>query len=97
MTDETRTYRALMRIESTLARIEAKLDTLEAAFKVMRDAFTKSEITLALDAMLREEKAVTGSRYDWLAGFTAVAREMRNADDRSALEVQASKVLLQTQ
>lgn len=71
-----------------------RIETLDLAFTKFKSNFTKSEITLALDAMLREEKNVTGSRYDWLAGFTAVAREMKNADDRSALEVQASKVLL---
>jgi hypothetical protein len=72
-----------------------KVETLDLAFKTFKNAFTKNEIVLALDAMLREEKGVTGSRYDWLAGFTAVAREMKNADDRSALETQASLVLLQ--
>lgn len=71
-----------------------KLETLDLAYKAFNGSFTKNEITLALDAMLREEKNVTGSRYDWLAGFTAVAREYGNADDRSKLEVTASKVLL---
>lgn len=72
----------------------AKVETLDLAFSKFKNSFTKSEIVLALDAMLREEKGVTGTRYDWLAGFTAVAREYQNADMRSALEVQASKVLL---
>lgn len=72
----------------------ARVETLDDAFKTFKNAFTQKQVTDALFAMLREEKGVTGSRYDWLAGFTAVAREMRNADERSALEVQASKVLL---
>ena len=72
----------------------SKAETLDLAFDKFKRSFTKSEITLALDAMLREEKGVTGTRYDWLAGFTAVAREMPNADERSALETKASSLLL---
>ena len=71
-----------------------KVETLDAAFGKFKSTFTQNEITLALDAMLREEKGVTGTRYDWLAGFTAVARELPNADDRCALEMKASKLLL---
>jgi hypothetical protein len=72
----------------------SKSETLDAAFAKFKGSFTQSQVTLALDAMLREERGVTGTRYDWLAGFTAVAREYANADERSALEAQASKVLL---
>lgn len=71
-----------------------KVETLDVAFGAFKDKFTRSHVTLALDAMLREEKGVVGSAYDWLAGLTAVARTLPNADDRSALEVQASKHLL---
>jgi hypothetical protein len=89
-----RTAKAEIAVPVKGATAVKRVETLDLAFAKFKNSFTKSEITLALDAMLREEKAVTGTRYDWLAGFTAVAREMRNADDRSALEVQASKVLL---
>jgi hypothetical protein len=69
-------------------------ETLDDAFRTFKNKFTQSQIVLALDAMLREEKNVTGTRYDWLAGFTAVAREMPNADDRFNLESNASALLL---
>jgi len=86
--------RAAKREIAVAVKPNARVEILDIAFNKFKNSFTKSEITLALDAMLREEKGVTGSRYDWLAGFTAVAREMRNADDRSKLEMTASKVLL---
>ena len=71
-----------------------KVETLNLAFKTFKSQFTQAQVVDALDAMLREEKGVTGSNYDWLAGFTAVARELPNADDRSALEMKASALLL---
>jgi hypothetical protein len=92
--EAVRAAKAEMAVKITGASPAKRVETLDEAFKKFKTSFTKSEITLALDAMLREERGVTGTRYDWLAGFTAVARSLPNADDRSALEVQASKVLL---
>jgi hypothetical protein len=76
------------------ASTTAKLECLDLAYAKFAKHFTKSEVTLALDAMLREEQSVTGTRYDWLAGFTAVARALPNADDRSKMETVASDLLL---
>lgn len=72
----------------------AKVEALDLAFSKFKNHFTQKQVMDALDAMLREEKGVTGSRYDWLAGFTAAARELPNADDRSKMETTASTLLL---
>lgn len=71
-----------------------KVETYEDAFAKFKGSFTQAQVMNALDAMLKEEKNVTGTRYDWLAGFTAAAREIPNADERSKMEVTASKLLL---
>jgi hypothetical protein len=92
--EAVRAAKAEIAVPITGASKAAKVETLDLAFKKFKNSFTQAQIMNALDAMLREEKAVTGSRYDWLAGFTAVARELPNADDRSALEVKASSLLL---
>jgi hypothetical protein len=93
-TKAVRSAKAEIAVPITGSSPAARLETLDLAFNKFKSSFTKSEVTLALDAMLREEKNVTGTRYDWLAGFTAVARELPNADDRSALETKASNLLL---
>jgi hypothetical protein len=83
-------------IASSVTRDREK--TLDGAYSKFGKVpgFTRTIIKDALDAMLLEEKGVKGTAYDWLAGFTAVARAMPNADDRSKLEVTASKLLLAT-
>lgn len=68
----------------------------EALRKFKGKGFTQAQIVGALDAVVREEKGVIGSRWDWLQGFTAVARTQPNADDRSDMEVKASRLLLAT-
>lgn len=66
--------------------------------RLTRLGFSRPEITGAHDAIWREEQAdgnkVTGSRWDWLQGFTAVARERVNVDSRLDLESRASKAFL---
>lgn len=89
-----RAAKADMAVPITGTTSAAKLETLDLAYKAFKGTFTQSQVTLALDAMLREEKNVTGSRYDWLAGFTAVARGLTNADERSKMETDASNLLL---
>jgi len=83
--------------EHIAVAIAAKRDTtLEDAFTKFKGKFTQTEITDALDAILREEKGARGSRWDWLQGFTAVARTKQNADDKTDMESKASKLLLVT-
>ena len=67
MTDETRTYRALMRIESTLARIEAKLDTLFAVLQCRMEAIM-ADLT-ALEAQVKENTTVEGSAIVLIKGL----------------------------
>lgn len=68
--------------------------TLTAANQKFKGLATQTQIADALDAILLEEKGATGTRWDWLQGFTSVARKMKNADDRNDLEVKASALLL---
>jgi hypothetical protein len=82
--------------EIAVAVLKDRTETLDLAFTKFKGKFTQTHIADALVAMLREEKNVTGTRYDWLAGFTAVARTLPNADDRFKLEKDASDLLLVT-
>jgi hypothetical protein len=69
---------------------------LTEAFGKFKGKFTQTVITDSLDAILREEKGATGTRWDWLQGFTSVARSTVNADERTKIETTASKLLLAT-
>jgi hypothetical protein len=69
---------------------------LDEAFTKFKGKFTQTVITDSLDAILREEKGAKGTRWDWLQGFTSVARRTVNADERTKIETTASKLLLAT-
>jgi hypothetical protein len=69
---------------------------LDEAFGKFKGKFTQTVITDSLDAILREEKGAKGTRWDWLQGFTSVARTTVNADERTKIETTASKLLLAT-
>lgn len=69
-------------------------DTLvETAHKTFKGKFTQTQVKDAVVAIQREEESPTGSRWDWLQGFTSVARTYQNADDKTALETKAAEVL----
>ena len=72
---------------------ERILDEANGKFK---GKFTQQQVSDALDAILREERGPKGSRWDWLQGFTSVARTTSNADTRRDIEATASKLLLAT-
>lgn len=56
--------------------------------------FGKAETVAALGAIRTEEIAPTGTRFNWLQGFTSVARRMVNIDARVELETKAAQILL---
>jgi len=67
----------------------------EEADRILGDAgFTLKEINAARDRIAAEEVHPIGSRWDWLQGFTAAARDLPNADARVALERKAARILL---
>lgn len=56
--------------------------------------FTQAEIIGAARHLLDEESSPTGTRWDWLQGFTAHARELPHIGERVELEQRARKALL---
>lgn len=71
-----------------------KEQVLDNAYKFFKGKFTQTVIVDSLDNLLREERGVKGSRWDWLQGLTATARQMPNADERAKVESTASAILL---
>lgn len=69
---------------------------MDEAFTKFKSKFTQTVITDAFASILREEKGAVGSKWDWLQGFTSVARRTANADDRAKIEQTASALLLAT-
>lgn len=61
-----------------------------------RMKFSGPEIRGALTAMEREEQegGLRGTRWDWMQGFTALARTRTNVDSRLDLEERAAKAFL---
>lgn len=90
-------FAALVRAAQNEIAVEITRDrekTLDAATKRFARTFTAAQVRGALDAVISEERNVRGTRWDWLNGFTAHARQMPNADARTALERKAAAVLL---
>lgn len=67
----------------------------ERAVKAFRKhGLTEPETRGALQRILIEEPEATGTRWDWLQGFTALARTREHVDARLDLERRATKALL---
>lgn len=94
---DTRFAEAVRAAKSEIAVpiVQNKLDeTLTQANAKFARTFTRTNIADALTAVLREETNVRGTRWDWLQGFTAVARTLPNADARTDMERTAADLLL---
>lgn len=87
--------------EEIFIAVQARREkTLDTAFSKLRGKFTQTDITNALDLGTREamleKRPVDGSRWFWLQGFTAVARQTPNADERVKIEQDAAGILMPT-
>lgn len=60
----------------------------------MKKGFTKNDAVDALTAIRDEEPGAKGSYWDWLQGFTSVARRQPHTNDRVKLELKASRAFL---
>lgn len=76
-------------------RMVAPVGREEEAQRTLGDlGFTPGEIGAATWVMSAEEPEATGTAWDWLQGFTAVARNAEFVADRVELERRASDALL---
>jgi hypothetical protein len=87
-------------IEAARADLAVKLEATDTATlavaipRFKKEGLGAAEVTRALQSIHEESTGATGSRWDWLQGFTAAARSLPHADARTNLEERASKALL---
>lgn len=71
---------------------------IDEAYTKMKSKITRSDIesglTLGIVEAQHEGRPVDGSKWFWLQGLTAAARQKYNSDDKVALESKASEILL---
>jgi len=87
-------------VEAARAELAVKIEATDVATlsqavpRFKKEGFGAGEVANALASIHQESRDATGSRWDWLQGFTAAARRISHVDARVDLEQRASKALL---
>lgn len=85
---------AIKAAKATIVASVAEDKEIESVDTMRKLGFSKAETVAALGAIRTEEATPVGSRFDWLGGYTAIARRIPNIDARVELETRAAAILL---